>query len=120
MKKVKAAQQFGLALVFLTIVLTLWVRPLEAARLVFGGFYILFVPGLIMTYAFFDEKELTIFERFPFAFGLSLVTVSLTTFSLFRAGMMISPWTILAVVTGLSLLAAGVAFMKQKGTLLKS
>lgn len=114
MKIEKLTQNIGLFLLFSTAVLTLWIRPFEAFRLVFGGFYILFVPGLIMTYAFFEEKELSLLERFPFAFGLSLVTVALTVFSLFRAGMVISTWTILAVVTGLSLLAGGIVFLKHK------
>ena len=93
------------SLIIFSLSISVWVPIQEAFRVVFGGFYVLIAPGLVMTYAFFKNEEIHFFERFPFAYAFSLTTVPLTVFSLFRLGMTINAWTILASITGLIILA---------------
>mgnify|MGYP001587698437 CR=1 FL=1 len=86
-------------LVVLAIILMVWMPPLGSLRLVFGGFYVIIVPGLLMTYAFFKNEELNFVERLHFALALSIVKVSLLIFNLGRIGMWINAINILGVVT---------------------
>lgn len=103
-------------LVILSLFLTIWMPVEEAFRAVFGGAYLLFAPGLAIMYACFGDGEMTLLERIPIAFGLSLVTVSLLNFSLLRLGMPINPWTILAVTTGIVIVAVLIRSVLPKRT----
>jgi len=53
---------------------------LESLRISFGSFYVLFLPGFILTYVFF--KELDIIERIALSFALSIAIVPLIVFYL--------------------------------------
>ena len=44
-------------------------------KAVFGAFYLLFLPGLLLTYCIFKKGELNILERIGLSIGLSVVIV---------------------------------------------
>lgn len=55
---------------------------LMALRMIFGSIFVLFVPGLIWSFVFFDNKEIDWIERIALSFGLSIALVPLTVFYL--------------------------------------
>lgn len=114
MKIIKAACIHFLVLIVLTVLVSIWSTPLEAFRAIFGGFYILLLPGLVLTYVFFDENDLAFFERLPFGFALSLATVPLVIFPLFRLGMEMNPWTILGPITGLIFVECVIILIRKR------
>ena len=52
----------------------------EIVRLIFGGIFILFIPGLAWSYVFFLRKNIDWIERFALSFGLSIALVPLSVF----------------------------------------
>ena len=52
----------------------------ESLRIVFGGFYILFLPGFAIVHLFFKDRELI--EKIALSFALSIAIVPLTVFYL--------------------------------------
>ncbi|MDP4012029.1 MAG: DUF1616 domain-containing protein [Candidatus Nanoarchaeia archaeon] len=52
----------------------------ESLRVVFGAFYILFLPGFIIVYFFFKDRD--IIEKIALSFALSIAIVPLIVFYL--------------------------------------
>jgi hypothetical protein len=79
--------------------------PLVYARYVFGGVFVLFLPGFSLIKALFGRKELDNIERLALSIGLSLALVPL-------AGLLLnySPWGIRTTPVTLSLLALTLVF----------
>jgi hypothetical protein len=79
--------------------------PLVYARYVFGGVFVLFLPGFSLIKALFGSKELDSIERLALSIGLSLALVPL-------AGLLLnySPWGIRTTPVTLSLLALTLVF----------
>ena len=55
---------------------------LTIIRIFFGSVFVLFIPGFVWTYVFFDQDEIDIIERFALSFGLSIALVPLAVFYL--------------------------------------
>jgi len=55
---------------------------LELLRTIFGSFFVLFLPGLVWTFVFFDRNEIDVIERVALSFGLSIALVPLLVFYL--------------------------------------
>ena len=53
---------------------------IEALRIIFGSFFVLFLPGFSLSYAFFKKKEIDMIERVALSFGLSIAVVPLLVF----------------------------------------
>ena len=53
---------------------------LEILRLLFGGIFILFVPGFAWSFVFLKKRESDWIERVALSFGLSIALVPLTVF----------------------------------------
>lgn len=53
---------------------------LQIIRIIFGSIFVLFLPGLTWSYAFFQKNEIDIIERIALSFGLSISIVPLTVF----------------------------------------
>lgn len=49
-------------------------------RIIFGGIFVLFVPGFVWSYVFFTRKQIDWIERLALSFGLSIVLVPITVF----------------------------------------
>ncbi len=56
--------------------------PLSLFRIVFGSVFVLFIPGFVWTYLFFDRDEIDVVERIALSFGLSIALVPLSVFYL--------------------------------------
>ena len=72
----------------------------SAFRIVLGSVYVLFVPGLVLSYVFFDMGEIDSLERIALSFALSIAVVPLLVFYLNLIGMRISALSVSLVVLG--------------------
>jgi uncharacterized membrane protein len=52
----------------------------EILRMIFGGLFVLFIPGLAWSYVFFLRKNIDWIERVTISFGLSIALVPLSVF----------------------------------------
>ena len=71
----------------LSLALTIKLNFLQSLRIVFGSFYVLFLPGHFLTYAFFPKKDIDFIERLTLSFALSIAIVPLLVFYLNLIGM---------------------------------
>jgi uncharacterized membrane protein len=55
---------------------------LEILRVIFGSIFVLFLPGFVWTFVFFDKDEIDMIERVALSFGLSIALVPLIVFYL--------------------------------------
>ena len=53
---------------------------LDVLKAVFGGIFILFLPGFIWSFIFFFKREIDWVERIGLSIGLSIAIVPLTVF----------------------------------------
>jgi uncharacterized membrane protein len=51
-------------------------------RIFFGSAFVLFIPGFVWTYIFFNQNEIDMIERIALSFGLSIALVPLAVFYL--------------------------------------
>lgn len=116
MQRIKTALIGVGGLTGLALLLSVWIPFVEAFRAVFGGFYVVMVPGLAMTFALFRNKELNWLERLPFGFALSMVSVPLVVFSLSHAGVSVNAITTLLVTTGLTGMALILFYIRNRKT----
>ena len=100
---------------------------LESLRIVFGSVYVLFLPGLILSYLFFpktkefesnnEEKEkgsIDWIERIALSFALSIAIVPLTVFYLNLIGVRINLLNSFLTILGIILLSLGILYWKNK------
>lgn len=102
------------SLIVFALFISIWVPILEAFRAVFGSFYVLIAPGLVMTYALFRKKEFSFIERVPIGFGISIVIMPVLVMGLSQIGMPVNAWTIILVVTCVIGLAGIGALIQSK------
>lgn len=72
---------------------------LESFRIVFGSFFVLFLPGYVIVYLFF--KEVDTIEKIALSFALSIAVVPLTVFYLNRIGMRINTLNSFLTILGI-------------------
>jgi uncharacterized membrane protein len=53
---------------------------LEVSRIIFGGMFVLFLPGFAWSFVFFTRKNIDLIERIALSFGLSIALVPLSVF----------------------------------------
>lgn len=90
---------------------------LESLRIVFGSVYVLFLPGFILSYIFFDnrgEKKLDAIERIALSFALSIAVVPLVVFYLNLIGMKINALNSFFVVLAIIILGLIIVKFKSK------
>ena len=57
-------------------------KLLLVIRILFGTFFVLFIPGFAWSFIFFPKKEIDWIERIALSFGLSIALVPLIIFYL--------------------------------------
>lgn len=113
---------FGVLFALELISILIWafsdLSYLESMRVVFGSVFVLFLPGFVWSFVFFNnrgEKKIDWVERIALSFALSIAVVPLAVFYLNLIGMKISALSSFIVVTVLILVGAGVVWwMNQK------
>jgi LPXTG-motif cell wall-anchored protein len=97
----------------------------ESLRIVFGSIYVLFLPGFILTYAFFpktkefDSKEkdsgsIDWIERIALSFALSIAIVPLAVFYLNLIGVKINLLNSSLTILGIIIIGVGIAVLRRK------
>ena len=86
---------------------------LNAFRIVFGSIYVLFLPGFVLSFAFFEKKEIGILERIALSFALSIAVVPLVVFYLNLIGMKINAINVSLVVLGI-LIIGGLFYVYKR------
>jgi len=87
-----------LGLAIFSLIISIWLGVQQSFRIIFGSFYILFLPGLVLTFAFFGKKEIDIIERIALSFALSIAVVPLLVFYFNLIGMKIDVLNVILVV----------------------
>ena len=104
LKKIKYLGKAILILLLISVILTFFkISFLQSLRIVFGSFYVLFLPGFVITYLFF--KKIDLIERIALSFALSIATVPLTMFYLNKLGMKITFLTSSLTILGIILIS---------------
>ena len=79
---------------------------LDILRMIFGGIFVLFVPGFCWSFIFFKRKSIDLIERIALSAGLSITLVPLTVFWLnWIFDMRITELSVILTVSVLSILA---------------
>lgn len=93
---------------------SIWLGIGQSFRIVFGSFYVLFLPGLVLTLVFFKEEEIDVIERVALSFALSIAVIPLLVFYLNLIGMKISTPNVFLVVAFIIGGSVGVILWKRK------
>ena len=104
-------------LFFISMVVFYYFPGLKILRTIFGSVYVLFLPGLVLTYAFFREREVDIIERITLSFALSIAAVPIFVFYLNLVGMRINLVNVSVVVIAIVGLGLGKIFWPKRKNL---
>ncbi len=77
----------------------------EIIKLLLGTAFILFLPGLVICYAIFPQKEIEIIQRIGLGFAFSITVVPLVMFYLNLIGVRISLLNLILEVIGIILIS---------------
>ena len=103
-----------LGLAVLALVISIWLGIEQSFRIVFGSVYVLFLPGLVLTFVFFKGKEIDIIERVALSFALSIAIVPLLVFYLNLVGMKINVLNVGLVIAFIILTGLAVVYRRKK------
>ncbi|MBW3538350.1 DUF1616 domain-containing protein [Candidatus Parcubacteria bacterium] len=78
---------------------------LQMIQMITGAVYVLFLPGLVLSFLFFRRGTIDLIERLALSFALSIAVVPLVAFYLSLIGIKISPVAVLLEVAGVMALA---------------
>jgi uncharacterized membrane protein len=101
-----------LALALITVALSFFMNYLEAARIVFGSVYVLFIPGFIISFIFF--KKIDVLERIALSFALSIAIVPLTVFYLNLIGLKIGTLNVFLTILAIIIISTIILLIKKK------
>ncbi len=79
-----------ISLILISLIVSIWLPLAQSFRIVFGSVYVLFLPGLVLSFVFFNKKEIDFIERIALSFALSIAVVPLLIFYLNLLGMKIN------------------------------
>ncbi len=90
---------------------------IESLRIIFGSIYVLFLPGLIISFIFFpitnhDKKSIDWIERIALSFALSISIVPLTIFYLNLIGIKISLLNSFLTILGIIIICLLILYFK--------
>ena len=81
-------------LAFISFIISIWLPIFQSFRIVFGSFYVLFLPGFFITHVFFKKDDFDVIERVTLSFTLSIAIVPLIVFYLNLLGVKITALSI--------------------------
>lgn len=101
-------------LLALSLILSIFWNFQLAFRVVFGSFYILVLPGLVLTYVVFGSRQIDMIERIVLSFALSISVVPLLVFYLNRIGVKINFLNVCLEIFGLLALSLAAFGWRQR------
>lgn len=112
-KKIKIYTGVVIGLLLISLVLSLTsLSILESLRIVFGGLFVLFLPGYVITELFLERED--VIETIALSFALSIAIVPLTVFYLNKVGMKI---TTISSIISIALIIALAFMIRHRGKL---
>ncbi len=87
---------------------------LNSLRIIFGSVYVLFLPGFIVSFIFFQKGKIDWIERAALSFALSIAIVPLAVFYLNLVGMRISLLSSFLTVLGIMAVSGIVAWLRNR------
>jgi len=88
-------------LTVIAIIMSFSLSLSESFRLVFGSAFMLFLPGFVLTWIFWDKGEISHLERFMLSLVFSIAIVPLFVFLLNKIGILITTLNIFIIVSGI-------------------
>jgi len=88
---------------------------IEIFRVILGSAFVLFLPGFVWSYVFFERGKIDEIERIALSFGLSIALVPLTVFWLnwiFKVKINLINTSL--IILGLMGIAAGILYVKRE------
>ncbi len=97
----------------------------ESFRIFFGSIYVLFLPGFILSYAFFpktkpleskeeNKESIDLLERIALSFALSIAIVPLAVFYLNLAGVKINILNSALTILGIIIVSLAIIYFRNK------
>jgi len=88
---------------------------IEILRVIFGSMFVLFLPGFVWSYVFFEKGKIDEIERIALSFGLSIALVPLAVFWLnwifkVKINLINTSLVILALIG----IAAGILYIRRE------
>jgi uncharacterized membrane protein len=114
----------SLALTSLLIGVFSSLQYLESFRIIFGSVYVLFLPGFVISYIFFQKTKefdsknkekgsIDWIERIALSFALSIAIVPLVVFYLNLIGLKISLLNSFLTILGILVVSSGILYWKK-------
>ena len=88
---------------------------IEILRVILGSAFVLFLPGFVWSYVFFEKGKIDEIERLALSFGLSIALVPLAVFWLnwiFKVKINLINTSL--VILGLMGIAAGILYIRRE------
>ena len=101
-----------LGLIVTSLLLSLRLSLLESFRIVFGSFFVLFLPGYALSFLFFHKIDFL--ERFALSFALSIAVVPLVVFYVNLLGVKITLASTIIVIASITVLSIVLLYLKEK------
>ena len=88
---------------------------LSILRIIGGSIYVLFLPGFILTYVFFQkkDKEIDWLERITLSLALSIAVVPIVVFLMSFIGLKVTALNVAIEILWIILLSVGWLFFKK-------
>lgn len=99
-----------------SLVVTIWIPFLSSVRVVFGGAFVVLLPGFAWTYVFWREKEIDGIGRFTLSIVLSLTLVPLMVFLLNKIGIRITSASAAVEICVLTIVGFAVTWWSERHT----
>ncbi len=97
-----------------SLILLFWMPLGQSFRIPFSLIYVLFLPGLVWTYVFFENKDIDAIERITLSFILSISIVPLVVFfSNTKFGIKITALNVFFIILIICFIASLIKFISK-------
>ncbi|KKP37731.1 MAG: Membrane protein containing DUF1616 [Candidatus Peregrinibacteria bacterium GW2011_GWA2_33_10] len=87
-----------------SLVLSTWISYSQSLRIIFGTVHIIFLPGFIWTFIFFEKKFLNIIEIITYSIALSIILVPFSALITNAAGLKLTFENTMLIPVGICVL----------------
>ena len=112
-KNIKYLLTTLILLIVVTLFLCTKMPIIDSFRIVFGLVYILFLPGFIWSFVFWQRSEIIFIERLVFSVIISIIITPLIIFMFDKIGFAINKMNLILEVMGIIILGIIILFFKN-------
>jgi hypothetical protein len=112
-------KKLSLFLIFISLVIVIALSftklsVLESARIVYGSFFVLFLPGFIISHIFFKKDEIDTLERIALSFALSIAIIPLFVFYTNLLGIKINTLNVSLQIIFICIVSGLIIYIREK------